>query len=115
MNNAISVDRVADLLRGGATPTINTEEPTSPARKYSHRYDSCDRCEVIQPCLMTFRGRLDWSPGLAEDDPLRERIESLRAATGRRTILLCGSCLTALRIESTAVPTTDGRLPIDWN
>ena len=111
----LAPDQVDALFAGTLAPQTPPGGPESASRDYSARYDRCDGCRAITPCLVTFRGRLDWAPELAEKAPLRAAVESLRASTGKRTILLCGPCMSRL---NTAVPDNqppDGRLPIAWD
>ena len=103
------------MLTGSYVAPRASEITLERSRAYQPRYDRCDGCGAPTPCLITFRGRLDWSPELAENHPLRAEIEDLRAVVGHRTILLCGPCMTRMSKERETVPSTDGRLPIVFN
>jgi len=115
VNSPVSPDRLAALFNGTATSLSPTATIDAVQRDYRARYDRCDSCREIAPCLMTFRGRLDWSPTIADNSPLRRAVENLRESTGQRTILLCGPCMTKLSVTQIEVPNPDGRLPIDWH
>ena len=114
-NAPVSSERLAALFSGTTTSTAPAGGTVDNVRDYHARYDRCDSCGYLGPCLITFRGRLDWSPEIGENAPLRRAVENLRESTGQRTILLCGPCMTRLSVAPIEVPTTDGRLPIDWS
>ena len=115
INSPVSPERLAALFSGTAESVAPAGGVTDSVRDYHARYDRCDNCRDLTPCLVTFRGRLDWSPEVAENGPLRRAVEHLRESTGSRTILLCGPCMTRLSVAPIEVPNHDGRLPIDWS
>lgn len=115
VSDMLSADQVAAMLTGSYVAPRASESVLERTRVYKPRYDSCDGCKANVPCLITFRGRLDWSPELADNHPLRAAIEDLRSVVGSRTILLCGPCITRMSKDRETSPTTDGRLPIVFN
>jgi len=80
-------------LQPRATKASRSAKPAA----FVARYDRCSSCHDITPCLSSFSGDTDWSPGLPLDDPIRDAIKDLRRTTGRRTILLCSHCSSELR------------------
>ena len=90
-------DELDALLNGRDIIAKAPRRPSTPAKATARRYDRCDRCNSMQPALITFSGQTDWEPQIPRDDPIRAQINALRDATGSRKILLCTNCLTTLR------------------
>ena len=111
----LSPDEVAALLTGAVRPPRAPLTSPSEDRTYHPRYSSCDRCESIQPALLTFYGDHDWEPELPADDPVRDLVRTLRKSLGRRAILVCSHCVDVVRGQISVVPETPSTLPGDWN
>lgn len=110
VKETLSPDEVAAMLTGRPAPVRPLQAPTAPVADWKPSYDRCDRCNATMACLMTFRGNSDWSDWIELEGPVRDAVSSLRHTAGRRTIVLCGPCLTELRAETPAVPNTAEQL-----
>lgn len=106
----LTPEQVEALLLGGpAAPRTPVVADVEDGGRHA-RYGCCDRCEAVQPALLTFHGDHDWEPELPADSPVRVVVRALREALGRRTILLCGRCVDTVRAQIPAVPDTHPRL-----
>ena len=110
----LTPDQVAALLTGATSPATTPRTRTTTTTPYHPRYSCCDRCEVIQPALVSFHGDNDWSPEIPLDSPVRAIVRALRRSLDRRTILVCGRCLGEIRTTTTAVTQSPQTLPGDW-
>ena len=109
----LTPEQVAELLAGTQHRPESPKTAQDSERSYSPRYGCCDRCEAVQPALLTFYSDHDWEPELPADSPVRVVVRSLRNRLGRRVILLCGRCIDAVRSQTPAAPETPGRLFTD--
>ena len=109
--SALSESDVAALFGGTYQAPVAPQAAEEDATPWTRRYERCDGCRVIQPCLMSFCGEADWDPFVPIDGPARAWITRFRRENHVRTVNLCGECVTRLNKE--APVTNDGQLQLE--
>lgn len=89
-------DEVDALFRGEAVERVDSAPASSSGKPREIGYARCEYCRIPQPCLATFNGQRDWEASIPLDDPVRDAVNALRKAFGKRTILLCDWCVNDL-------------------
>lgn len=94
------------LFNGTLTRPASAKRLTLATKPVQARYDRCSGCSELTALLLTFSGETDWSPELPETGPIRNYIRDLRRV-GRRTILLCTTCVSENMQYRSAISSSD--------
>jgi len=97
MPRQLTENEVTALFAGKLDYVAPVKQLSLRTRAWQARYDRCDNCTVMQPCLITFDGHENWSPSLPLNDSLWTVVNGLRDELAKRTILLCSHCITEHR------------------
>lgn len=111
----IDAQAAGELFGHMASPQTRPQARTKRSGPIIPRYDRCDACGFIQPCLLTFQTVYDWEADFGPDHPVRAFVTRTKKSTGRFSILVCDRCVTTMATEQPESAVPINQLPGVWD